>query len=292
MRSTKAISELFILLGIFFLMSGVASLLAAGLVSAMIKVSPQKLTDVTDLQNMPYGRWWLLILQGISALGSFLGSFWLFRQFFEKGKKTISYHNKSLPIYAYIFFCTIIIMPFTAWVAEINQSLNLGTWAKEMELKLELLTKYLIAFDSFGQFMFGLFIIAVIPAIGEELFFRGLLQRKLTENINPHLAIWISAMIFSAVHLQFLGFFPRMFLGAMFGYFYYWSKDLKTAIFAHFINNGFTLLMVYLYHEKIVSVNISENPPIPLQMLLFSLLFAFFGMYQVFVRRIKEDEAI
>ena len=66
----------------------------------------------------------------------------------------------------------------------------------------------------------GLLVIALLPAIGEELVFRGILQRELWRGtLNIHVAIWVSAAIFSAIHMQFYGFVPRLLLGALFGYF-------------------------------------------------------------------------
>ena len=101
---------------------------------------------------------------------------------------------------------------------------------------------------------------AIIPAIGEEVLFRGIIQRKIFHKIGDmHISIWLTAILFSAIHLQFLGFFPRVILGAMFGYMYAWSRNLWTPIFAHFVNNATTLLMVYLSNQQLIAVDV-ENP--------------------------------
>ena len=70
---------------------------------------------------------------------------------------------------------------------------------------------------------------------------------------NPHLAIWITAIIFSAIHLQFYGFIPRMLLGALLGYLFYWSGNLWLSILAHFVNNGFAVVVAYLINSNIIS---------------------------------------
>ena len=115
--------------------------------------------------------------------------------------------------------------------------------------------------------------IGVLPAIGEEVLFRGVLQRKLTEHwVNPHLAIWVAAALFSAIHVQFYGFLPRLLLGALFGYLYYWSGSLLIAIFAHFVNNGVMVLMLYLYQRKLVDYNIEDNESVPWTAALVSLV--------------------
>jgi membrane protease YdiL (CAAX protease family) len=114
-------------------------------------------------------------------------------------------------------------------------------------------------------------VIAVLPAIGEELVFRGIIQRELFRGTNNiHVAIWISAAIFSAIHIQFYGFVPRMLLGALFGYLYYWSGNLWMPIIAHFINNGFTVVAMYLYQQGSVKMDIENAEAAPWSSVLFS----------------------
>ena len=94
--------------------------------------------------------------------------------------------------------------------------------------------------------LINLFIIAVIPALGEELLFRGLIQKLVYKwKSNIHLSIWLTAFLFSAVHMQFLGFFPRMLLGALLGYMLVWTGSLWLPIIAHFTNNALAVLMTY-----------------------------------------------
>lgn len=80
---------------------------------------------------------------------------------------------------------------------------------------------------------------ALCPAITEEFFFRGALQRLIGKwNPNPHFVIWSAAILFSAFHLQFYGFIPRMLLGAYLGYLLLWTRSIWIPVFAHFINNA------------------------------------------------------
>lgn len=98
----------------------------------------------------------------------------------------------------------------------------------------------------------NLIMIAIIPAIGEELFFRGFLQRVFQSRYSAHVSIWLAAAIFSAIHLQFLGFVPRMLLGALFGYLVFWSGSVWPAIVAHAINNGTAVVISYVYGPEMV----------------------------------------
>jgi membrane protease YdiL (CAAX protease family) len=91
-----------------------------------------------------------------------------------------------------------------------------------------------------------IFVLAVIPAISEEMIFRGVLQQIVCRIFRSgHAGIWITAIFFSAIHLQFFGFIPRLILGLSFGYLFFWSRNLWLPVIAHFINNSVPVLMSY-----------------------------------------------
>lgn len=137
-------------------------------------------------------------------------------------------------------------------------------WAMQEEERLAKLTDALTDFKSIGDLMIGILVIALLPAIGEELVFRGMLQRELWRSTqNVHLAIWVSSAIFSAIHMQFYGFIPRLLLGALFGYLYYWSGNLLIPMFSHFFNNAFAVVMVYMNHLKLIDINIENGEAAP-----------------------------
>lgn len=154
---------------------------------------------------------------------------------------------------------------FMSVVMEWNANVDLPdgtfeTWAKNLEQQLAEVTRYLTSYTNFGQYLVGVFVIAVLAGIGEEIVFRGLLQpafHKATGNI--HIAIWVSAIFFSALHLQFYGFVPRVLLGALFGYLYYWSGNLFIPMFAHFVNNFFAVTSIYMGWSNVPGTEL-ENP--------------------------------
>lgn len=147
-------------------------------------------------------------------------------------------------------------------------------WAREFEDKNEALTKYLTQFSSTGEFILAFVVIAILPAFAEELVFRGMLQTQLARATkNHHVAIWATAMLFSAFHFQFFGFVPRMLLGAMFGYLYFWSGNLFIVMFAHFVNNGFSVLMLYLNQKRMVEIDMESTEAAPWQaVVIFTLI--------------------
>ena len=101
-----------------------------------------------------------------------------------------------------------------------------------------------------GDLVINLGLIALIPAVGEELLFRGIIQRLFYKwSGDVHIGVWIAAILFSALHGQFFGFLPRMMLGAVLGYLLVWSGSLWLPIFVHMVNNGGAVIVAYLINR-------------------------------------------
>ena len=141
------------------------------------------------------------------------------------------------------------------WNEKVNFGESLETLLKMMEDAAGDLTERMLQVDTIWGLLGNLLVIALIPAIGEELTFRGVLQQSLTRRCNPHVAIWLSAFIFSFIHFQFYGFLPRMFLGLILGYMFYYSGSLWTSILMHFINNGTAVVVAYLDYKGLANVD-------------------------------------
>lgn len=165
---------------------------------------------------------------------------------------------------------------FIEWNAGINFpdfAKDFENWARGREDTAAELTEFLTKFESTGELILALFIIAVLPAIGEELVFRGLIQNEMYRGTkNIHVAIWISAIMFSAIHFQFFGFVPRLLLGALFGYIYYWSGNLTLAILAHFVNNAVSVMALYFYQRGTFTFDIESPESVPVNVFIPSAL--------------------
>lgn len=156
--------------------------------------------------------------------------------------------------------------PFVNFIGEINANMQLPewlsgveNWMKNAEDKAAELTEAFLKVETLGGMLFNLFMIAFLPAIGEELLFRGVIQRIFTGwTRNSHWGIWISALLFSALHMQFYGFIPRLFLGVLFGYLLVWSGSMWLSIIAHFINNAVAVVAMYLIDKNLLSPEIEE----------------------------------
>ncbi len=179
---------------------------------------------------------------------------------------------------------------FIEWNSEFNFpdfAKEFENWARDREDTAAELTSFLTDFGSTGELLLALFIIAVLPAIGEEIVFRGLIQNELYRGTkNIHLSIWIAAILFSAIHFQFFGFVPRLLLGALFGYLYYWSGNLTLAILAHFVNNAISVVALYLYQQGKFKFDIESPESAPANVVIISalltagLLYYFYKYFQ------------
>lgn len=150
-------------------------------------------------------------------------------------------------------------IPFTTTLTTWNEGMNLGgafskleDLIKNLEETAKVATEKMLNVNTIGGLLLNLVIIALIPAIGEEMTFRGVLQQSLTRKMNPHIAIILSAAIFSFFHFQFYGFLPRMFLGVLLGYMFYITGSLWTSILMHFVNNGSAVVLYYLDNKGLI----------------------------------------
>lgn len=162
-----------------------------------------------------------------------------------------------------ILYSIIIILasfPFVMLTMWLNQQIPMSESMLELEAKAMEMTKNLLLMTGDGELIVTLVAVAITPAIGEELMFRGVLQPIFEKMFrNGHVAVWITAILFSAIHFQMQGFIPRMLLGAFLGYFYLWTRNLWIPILAHFAFNGSQVIAKYKTTIEIENPNIELN---------------------------------
>ena len=138
-----------------------------------------------------------------------------------------------------VFAIMLLITPFVALLLEWNMQIPFPENLLIFNVNSEAIVEAFLKMSTISDLIYTLLVIAIVPAIGEELVFRGYLQQKIQKWLqNPHAAILITAFFFSAIHLDFQGFLPRFVLGSLLGYLYYWSGSLWLPILAHFVNNA------------------------------------------------------
>jgi len=152
----------------------------------------------------------------------------------------------------------VIILPVLNLLALINQQMQLPgflsgieEWMKRSEEQAGELTEAFLTVNTFPGYLVNVLMVALIPAFGEEFFFRGVLQKVFHKWFNnPHVAIIFVAILFSALHMQFYGFLPRFALGVLFGYLYLWSGNIWYPVLAHLINNFLPVTLTYFFRNQ------------------------------------------
>jgi len=158
------------------------------------------------------------------------------------------------------------ILPFINFLGEINQNLTLPEafsgieiWMLEKEEQARHLIEIFLKTNTISGLLVNLFIMALVPALGEELLFRGVLLRLFKEMTkNAHLAVFISAFLFAAIHFQFYGFLPRFFLGIILGYSFVITQNLWVPIFIHFVNNAASVIVFFLHHNGFIKIPMED----------------------------------
>lgn len=155
---------------------------------------------------------------------------------------------------------------FPDWMQPIEQ------WMRAMEDSALETTDVLLSGKTIPKLIANLLVVAGVAAFAEEVFFRGALQQFIKEWLkNGHVAVWLSALVFSAIHFQFYGFFPRLALGAMLGYIFLYTRNLWIAIFVHFINNALVIIAMFFWGETDWMEQMNEAAITP-QFLLTALI--------------------
>lgn len=177
------------------------------------------------------------------------------------GKQPIHYlEGGSLPRAAKLVLGSLIMLsaiPLVSLLMEFNMRLSLPEfmapieeWMVRSEEAAGELTKVFLNVSTWHGLLFNIFMIAVIPALGEEFIFRGILLKTFRQwSGKAHLAVWASAILFSAMHLQFFGFLPRLFLGVLLGYMFLWSGNIWVPVAGHFFNNALAVVMYFLFYN-------------------------------------------
>ena len=261
-------SKFLITVGIILVSAVFFTLLSTILAIAFYGVSMIQLQEMMSDPSQPVTLTILKLVQTFSAIGTFIIPpfilAWLFSvrplEYLSLDRST---QKNSLFLVAIIM---VVATPLVNFLGETNAQMHfpeflkgVEEWMRDSEKKAAELTKIFLDMKTPGDLFFNLFMIALLPAIGEELVFRGVVQKIFHQwSRNAHVAVWTTAILFSAMHMQFYGFMPRMLLGAMLGYMLVLSGRLWLPILAHFINNAGAVVLTYLFQHNLSSLNPDE----------------------------------
>ena len=220
------------------------------------------------------------LIQSLYAIGGFLIPALLFPRAIQQWPgQFLNYNRKpSWILFAAALMLMVFSTPLTSWLVQLNEGIKFPASMAEIEAQLKNaedaaahMTKAFIHTDSNAGFLLNILIIAIIPAICEEFMFRGAFMRLLMVCIrNKHMAIALTAFVFSAFHGQFYGFIPRFILGLILGYIAFYSNSIWPAVVAHFFNNAVALFAEYFHWNESSIRFIREDYNFPVIVILLS----------------------
>lgn len=258
-------AQLLLFLGMAFGLFLIATLIAAPILSKITGISVFQLqdsdkVDITNPNMMTFIRGLILIqflfLFAVPAL--------LFSYFSDpQPMRYLGLRQPSKNIYWILGIAVIVVAyPFVEYIGYWNQKIPMGgstgQWMKGMEEEAGRQITAMLKVHTPAELIKNLIFIALFAGIGEELFFRGILQRmfiRLTK--NPWMGIVLTAAIFSGIHFQFYGFFPRLLLGILLGTIYWYSGSLWIAILCHFLYDGAVIVYLYFNPQMLQSADAS-----------------------------------
>ncbi len=196
-----------------------------------------------------------------------------------------------------IILLMVCLAPVIAITSQLNSAIHfpgwlsgLESWMIEKENEAGNILNLIVASKTTMVFIFNLFLIAILPAIGEEIIFRGVFQNIFQRLFrNDRFGIIVTAFLFSAIHMQFFGFIPRFILGLVLGYLYYYSGNLWMPVIAHFVNNASAVIVTFVSDEADFSIH--SEPIQWTQLLLLPASILIMTMILIYFRR-KASESL
>lgn len=232
-----------------------------------------KITGIDNIKAQTY------VMQFLSAVLVFLASSLILGVLFSRNpRKLLGMEEGNGMAILLSVFIALVSIPLTNYLTVINERIVPDTWGliNNLETRNDDLIRSMLSNMGFGTLLLNLFIMALLPAVGEEVFFRGMLLGTMNRSIkNHHISVWLTALAFSLVHLQMGKVIPILLMGALFGYMRIWSKSLTLPIAAHFTNNSVIVIYYYFFKGEIYGVN-PENigtSGTPWILLVFTILF-------------------
>ena len=295
-------SKFLISVGIILLSAVFFTLVSTLLSSAIYGVNMAELQRLLGNLDDPRAISILKLVQTISAIGTFIVPPFIIAYLINPQPLRFLGIDKfaGIPSSFLVIICLMVSVPLINFLGELNGTMHLPgflksveEWMKDSEDRAAELTKAFLNMPTFGSMIFNVFMVALIPALGEELLFRGVVQKIFTGWAkNIHIGVWMSALLFSAMHMQFYGFVPRLLLGAMLGYLFVWSGSLWLSILAHFVNNAAAVIFTYLYQQNLSSIDVDAVGTQEGEMMSVLISTAFTAMLLFMIYRIESKKRL
>ena len=188
----------------------------------------------------------------------------------------------------------IVSIPLMNSIIDWNQNIALpesfsqfNEYMQQLEKGAEKAVNDITSGNTVGTLIMSILIVGIFTGLGEEIFFRGGLMRLFSciKGMSPHVAIWLTAFLFSALHMQFLGFVPRMLLGVFFGYLTFWSGSLWLPIMIHALNNSILVTTDWINNRggsqiDVNSIGLGDNALVLNIASIILTLIVFYALYK------------
>ena len=288
----------FVILVIFFSFMLLSMLLAMPLFGTDSLLQITGIADLSDPESIRVLKYFQITQSFGLFIVPYLVLAWLFHghvaEYLLLNKKSAS--PSVLMVVALVFFS----LPFVNFIAGWNSRMqfpasleNLEVWMKNAEERAAALLEVFLKVDSIGGLLFNLFMIAVLAGIGEELLFRGVIQRIFTSwTRSHHWGVWISAILFSALHMQFYGFVPRMLLGVMFGYLLVWSGSMWLPVIAHIFFNAISVIGIHMIDKGLLAPEFEDIGSSPGSYYLAAISLALVLLLLLLIRNENRNEKL
>ncbi len=293
----KVFFAFFITLSCFLIFFFIALLLAVPLFNLSYAEAKQYIISGPDLSNVVLAKFFQIFQSvGVFIIPPFILAFIFYGNIREYLKL------KNWPHISYIILAImsiVISVPVINFISYLNSNINFPDFMGLLEDKIidleneagHLMESFLDTITLKG-FITNIIMICILPAIGEELLFRGIFQRLFIEwTKNVHVGILLAAFLFSFIHMQFFGFLPRLLLGVYFGYLFAWSRSIWLPVIVHFFNNAFAVIYYYFSGNNIGKSEI-ENLGTSKGDLIFLVLSVFLSVTLIYtIYRIAKSRA-
>lgn len=235
-----------------------------------------------------------LVATALAQLVTFLLSAWLFAKLFcEKPSQAMGlrcqgrYWLLGLVAVAII----LLLVPVIDWITAWNDSWTFGPLEESFRKTADTLkdmTNRMLSLSSPGDLLLQIVVVALVPAVCEELFFRAILQPTLQSWVrNGHVGILLAAVIFSLAHGDLYGFLPRFVLGVVLGYLFWFTGSTVVNAMAHFVNNLSIVILYHLYNTGRVGISPTEPFGFGWELIVPCTLGAILLFYIYFVKNEK-----
>ena len=271
-------------------------LLALGLIFVLFFILSAGVTVVSTLVGADVNTLGGLVISQLMVFGCTAVAFALL--FYDRPLRHLGMKSTERMMIKILASCVILVclIPMSDWLTRINDALHFPQGLAALEEKMrsmgenmEWVVRDILNREGFGDFLCNILVFALVPAVCEELLFRGALQQLFFRMLrNHHVAIWLTAAVFSLFHGEIFAFLPRFVLGAALGYLFYYGGSIWINSTAHFLNNALAIVLYYLSTKGLVDIQAADSLNAPWYLALGGLVLAVVVFVYVFVPQKNE----